>query len=274
MDERETIFRRVVVERLSSPDQLDQLLQVLRPRSWMLLAAIGLLFASAFAWSVSGTVAVTVPASGLLLRPGGIADLAASHEGHVVALPSVGDELSAGETAVTLERTAPAADGEGARVEVRVPIAARVVEVLTAPGRRVEPGTPLVSFESATGELRAVLFVGSETAPDVRPGLTVWISTPGAGGGAAHRLPGEVIAVATHPATTRGLEALLSDADLAARLMAEDRRWRVDVRLPEGPPAGDRATTRVSRTAVHGQIVLREVRPLRQFLPWGDLEGG
>lgn len=281
MDEREAIFRKVVVERLSSPDQLDQLLQVLRPRSWMLLAAIGLLLAVGFAWSVSGTVAVTVPASGLLLRPGGITDLAAPGDGRVVSLRDTGEVLAGGATAATL-RPRPDLPGAGsaanepaaaAELEVEVPFAARIVEVLARPGEEVEAGTPLLSFEAADEELRAVLFVAAEVALEARPGMPVRISPVLGGDGPGQRLDGEVLAVASHPATVRGLEALLSDRQLAARLMEQDRRWRIDVELPPEPPAaGSARVPRVSRTEVRGQIVLREERPIHQLLPW--LGGG
>lgn len=277
MDEREAIFRKVVVERLSSPDQLDQLLQVLRPRSWMLLLAIGLLFGTAFAWSVSGTMAITVPASGLLLRAGGITDLTASQRGRVATLRAEGDVLAAGEAAATIEATAPTAGGtaEGTRVAVTVPFAARVVEVLARTGGDVEPGTPLISYESAEEELRAVLFVEGDVARQVRPGLAVWLSARRGDGGPGDHLLAEVVAVASHAATARGLEALLADRELGDRLMAAGRRWRVDVRLPPEsaePRGGGSSLPRVSRTEVDGRIVLREVRPLHQFLPWLEIE--
>ena len=36
------IFRKVALERLSSPEQLDQLLQVTDPKGWMALGALAL----------------------------------------------------------------------------------------------------------------------------------------------------------------------------------------------------------------------------------------
>jgi multidrug efflux pump subunit AcrA (membrane-fusion protein) len=272
MDEREAIFRKSVVERLSSPDQLDQLLQVLRPRSWLLLVAIGLLFATALAWSVSGTMTIDVPASGLLLRPGGIGDLPAPVAGRVVELAAAGELLAAGERAATVRPLPAAAASRAEPLAVPVPFAARVVEVLVRPGQVVEAGAPLLSFERADEELRAVLFVDGEVARQVRPGLAVRLASRG--GGADEVVVGEVLTVSDHPATSRGLEALLADSDLAERLLAADRRWRVDVRLPPASSAAPRreALPRVSRGEVEGRIVLREVRPIEGVLPWVEIE--
>ena len=39
------IFRKVALERLSSPEQLDQLMQVTSPKGWLALAGLGALLA-------------------------------------------------------------------------------------------------------------------------------------------------------------------------------------------------------------------------------------
>lgn len=273
MDEREAIFRRVVVERLSSPDQLDQLLQVLRPRSWMLLMAIGLLVGTALVWGTSGTVAVTVPASGLLLRAEGIMDSRSPCRGRVVELPSVDDVFGAGTPIATLD-VAPTPgekglSGGGASVDVTLPFATRVVEVLAHVGQEVEAGMPLLSVERTDQELRAVLFVSGELANQIQPGMAAWISVQGSGDGPGESVEGKVLQVASRPATLRGLKALLADPALSERLMSAGRRWRVKVLLPSEKSGGDQPLVpRVSRTVVDARIVLREEHPIERLLPW------
>ena len=50
------IFRKVALERLSSPEQLDQLMQVTSPRGWLALGAFGALLLTALGWSVLGSI--------------------------------------------------------------------------------------------------------------------------------------------------------------------------------------------------------------------------
>src|SRR4051794_19821299 len=61
------IFRKVALERLSSPDELDQLMHVTSPRGWIALAATALLLVSALLWAILVTIPTTVSGRGVLV---------------------------------------------------------------------------------------------------------------------------------------------------------------------------------------------------------------
>jgi hypothetical protein len=63
------IFRKVALDRLASPEQLDQLLQVTRPTGWLALAALYTLLAAAVLWSIFGSIAVQVSGRAALVAP-------------------------------------------------------------------------------------------------------------------------------------------------------------------------------------------------------------
>jgi HlyD family secretion protein len=69
---RSEIFRKVSLDRLSSPEQLDQLMQVTTTRGWMALAAIGALLVAVVTWAVVGSLPERVVGQGILVRSGGI----------------------------------------------------------------------------------------------------------------------------------------------------------------------------------------------------------
>jgi hypothetical protein len=70
VDEPKTsIFRKESLERLSSPEQLDQLMQVVSAKSWIPLATIGSLMSIALVWSIVGRIPITATGSGVLVRP-------------------------------------------------------------------------------------------------------------------------------------------------------------------------------------------------------------
>ncbi|MBQ9459146.1 MAG: hypothetical protein IJU66_04355 [Oscillospiraceae bacterium] len=50
------IFREKSVERVSSPEELNDYIRVTTPSVWLVLAALILLLAGMLAWSVLGTV--------------------------------------------------------------------------------------------------------------------------------------------------------------------------------------------------------------------------
>lgn len=69
MADENSIFRRESLERLSSPEQLDQLMQVVNAKSWIPLATLGSLVALAVIWSIFGRIPVTAIGKGVLVHP-------------------------------------------------------------------------------------------------------------------------------------------------------------------------------------------------------------
>ncbi len=69
------IFRKASVERLSSPEQLDQLMQVTTARGWIALGALVGLLAIAVTWSLVGSIPTRVHGTGVLIKTGGVYDI-------------------------------------------------------------------------------------------------------------------------------------------------------------------------------------------------------
>ncbi len=67
----ERIFRKVALERLSSPEQLDQLVPLTSPIGWTAVIAIAAILAAAIGWSIFGSLPTAVPGSGILVSRGG-----------------------------------------------------------------------------------------------------------------------------------------------------------------------------------------------------------
>ena len=88
------IFRKVALERLSSPEQLDQLMQVTDPRGWLALIALLMLLAAAMVWGFMGTIPTEASGEGILIRRGGVSALVSTGSGPVEEmLVSVGDVI-------------------------------------------------------------------------------------------------------------------------------------------------------------------------------------
>jgi hypothetical protein len=64
-----TIFRKESLERLSSPEQLDQLMQVVSPKSWLPLASLAFLMMLALSWGFFGRIPITAVGKGVLVHP-------------------------------------------------------------------------------------------------------------------------------------------------------------------------------------------------------------
>jgi len=91
------IFRKVALERLSSPEQLDQLLQVTDAKGWLALAALTALLLTGLGWGIFGTVPTEASGTSILIRSGGVSDVVSTGSGQVAeVLVGVGDTVAKG----------------------------------------------------------------------------------------------------------------------------------------------------------------------------------
>lgn len=102
-EERKQIFREQSLDKLSSPDRLDQLLRVVRPRAWVSLTTLGVGIAIAVVWSVVGRIPSTVDGSGILVRPKQVVPFQTPASGQLASISaSVGTIIRKGELLATL----------------------------------------------------------------------------------------------------------------------------------------------------------------------------
>src|SRR5689334_8616859 len=100
---QQRLFRQIALERLSSPDQLDRLMRVTDPKTWLALAALAALTLAVVLWSIFGSVATSVRAQGVVIREGGNYILRANTTGRLADLKvQRGDLLGPGQIIATL----------------------------------------------------------------------------------------------------------------------------------------------------------------------------
>lgn len=96
--QKSRIFRQASLDRLASPEQLDQIMTVTSPRGWIALATIGLILVGTVTWSVAGSLSERVIGQGMLVRSGGVLAVVAPATGQVADIPvAPGDSVSEGE---------------------------------------------------------------------------------------------------------------------------------------------------------------------------------
>jgi HlyD family secretion protein len=107
----ERIFRRVALERLSSPEQLDQLITLTSPIGWSALVAIAILLSAVAAWGIFGSVPTRVSGAGILVTRGGqVFDAMAPASGTVATVAMIGAEVKKGDLVASLDMTQPKQD--------------------------------------------------------------------------------------------------------------------------------------------------------------------
>lgn len=105
-DSADGIFRKAALDRLSSPEQLDQLAGLTSPAGWVALLALAVLVAAGLVWSVVGTIPSWVSGRGILVSEGGhLFDARAPADGSLVTLVATGTKVRKGDLLATLDDT-------------------------------------------------------------------------------------------------------------------------------------------------------------------------
>lgn len=103
-DMAKALFRKASIERLSSPDQLDELLVVVKPNGWIALCSICLLILGIGIWSFVGSIPITAQGKGILLEPTGLQTVTNRTAGLLVKiLVSTGDDVKEGQLIAILD---------------------------------------------------------------------------------------------------------------------------------------------------------------------------
>jgi HlyD family secretion protein len=114
------VYRKVSLERLSSPEQLDQLMTVTTRRGWLALGAVGVLLATTLAWGIAGSIPTRVSGTGILIRSGGVFEVSAPTSGRVADLSvQVGDVITEGQEVARLAQPELADQIQQARSKVQ-----------------------------------------------------------------------------------------------------------------------------------------------------------
>lgn len=228
-DTKQRIFREVALERLASPEQLDLLLEVTSPKSWLALGALASLLIVAIVWSIVGSVPTEVTAPTILLNVGGVKNVIAIHEGQVSELVvGEGDVVEQGDLVALI---APLGTSE--TQEVISPYTGRILELKVDVGSLVHQGDSLANMEFVGDdvELEAIVYLSPSYGKTVQPGMSVKIVPATVRTEELGFLLGRVTSVGEFPSTREGIIRTLGSEDLVQALVTEQAPIEVRVSL-------------------------------------------
>lgn len=105
MKKKPSMFRKASLDKLSSPDQLDQMLKVTTPTGWIALSGCILLLVAAVAWGIEGELPTNVGGTCILMKSGGIQNVSFSGGGRVTDISvREGDIIEQGQLIARVEQ--------------------------------------------------------------------------------------------------------------------------------------------------------------------------
>lgn len=83
---KSNLFRKDAIDKLQSPDRLNEMVRVISPNNWIAALSIAVLFIFIIIWSVFGKLPINVEGEGILLKSGGVMEVPAIANGQVSAI--------------------------------------------------------------------------------------------------------------------------------------------------------------------------------------------
>jgi hypothetical protein len=255
----QNIYRKVSIDRLSSPEQLDRLIIVTSSRLWIALLAVASILVAAIIWGVTGSISTNISGDGMLITSGGTTEICSSCEGQISDIRVVaGDYIEEGEIVARMsqndlvdEITILMRKMEGLKAsgtdesvildyeqqvtalkdklaETSVIIsqkAGRVIEVNAAIGDKVELGTSVVSIvdeDKDEDDLMAVFYVPVASGKKLKAGMKAKISPSIVQEEEYGCILGRVVSVSEYPVSVKTAEQKLGNSKIAESYAGND----------------------------------------------------
>jgi HlyD family secretion protein len=114
------IFRRAALERLSSPEELDQVVTISIGGAWAALTGILLLCAAAVVWAMAASLPTTATGSGMVAGTGGVLNVVSRGSGIVRSIDvAIGQHLEANHVVATIAQPVLTTRVRGLRDELQ-----------------------------------------------------------------------------------------------------------------------------------------------------------
>lgn len=112
-------FRKAALEKLSTPEKLDQLIRITSPRAWIALLTIAMVITTAVSWGFFGRIKTKINTAGVLLG-GEVYDVVSTTQGQLVDLKvETGDLVSEGDVIAVVDQPEIAQQVEAARAALQ-----------------------------------------------------------------------------------------------------------------------------------------------------------
>lgn len=212
------LYRKSSLDKLSNPEQLDRMIKISSPLSWLALVAVLLVIAATVVWSIIGTLPTTETVSGMIVDSNSVnavySESAGTLEKYCV---DVGKEIKNGDKIAEVKQTdgtikAIKADRDG---------------VLSA--YSLEPGTPVLAGTEVaritpknSGNQVIVCYVPLAYAQKFEKGMEVLVYPTSIDSQKYGHMEAEIISVDEYATNTNSLAYVLGSGNMVAEQFASN----------------------------------------------------
>lgn len=261
---KNNLFRKTAIDHINSPEQLDQLIQIITPKHWIALLVIVVIVACILIWSIVGTIPIIVSGDGILVKSGGILAIRAPLSGLVMEIrPKVGDIVQKGDLIAVLNQPELVQEIQLLKQELQEkqnksdlldikrrlvfsqkklelfsqvlsPYTGKIMGRMVREGELINTGMMIVNLELVQeypSELIALLYINPKDGKKIKPGMFVEISPSTVKREEYGFLKGIVYSVSELPITEEEMMKVLNNPVLVKTLSGDMSPIEVRINL-------------------------------------------
>ena len=277
----DVLYRPKALAKISSPDELDQVLKIVPVSSWLALLTMLAVIVTVVSWGYLGRIPIVTHGPGVLLARGTTHTVVSLVAGQVVEINAQrGDLIRAGTVVARLQ---PMQDyPQTGRMDIVATTAGQVAELNIRNGSFVNAGDRVLSTVESSSRLEAILFLPADQGKRVMHGMEVRLTPTTVQQEQYGMLLGRVRSVSDYPITETEMTEIVGNPDLTKVLLGEGGAFeaapimaRVDLQTDSRTPSGYRWTSKMgpnyrltSGLLCQSQTVTGTERPVELVVPW------
>jgi len=275
------LYRKSALDRLSNPEQLNKVLKVTSPMSWLALMGVTLIIVVTLIWSFVGTIPETVTSKGIVSAVVGSNSVYTEDAGTVVSLRvRSGDELHLGDPVMTYRNSA------NEIVEVISDQVGTVASLTVKKDDKFTPGKDIVRVTPTSSSHQiVVIYVPLANAKKLERGMQVNITLDALDSNSYGHMVARVINIDAYATPKEGMSSVIgSDNNLESTFNKDGAVVAVACELyPDTATTSGYywsnakgATVSVKNgSLVTAKIITDEVKPITKLFSklkdiWGD----
>lgn len=253
--EKSQIFSQEALDKLRSPEKLDEMLPITTPINWMALIAILVLLFSIILWSIFGAFTVKADGMGLIMDSAGVLNISHVATGKISKIYiKPGEKIKKGDLIAHMEQAEQTADTRMAQYGMDLAANDRdamnrayqynakeyqktvaediysdyegiVDEVMVDEGSMISAGVPICSVRITQNreDLTGFLYIPVDKGKRVEKGMTIQLAPNGTDISQSGSLIGVVRTVSQYPVTAQGIQQHLGNSQLAQFILQAEQ---------------------------------------------------
>ncbi len=222
------LYRKSLMEKLSSPEQLDKALVITSPMSWLALVGVALIIVVGIIWSVIGTLPTTLDVSGVIALPESTNSFFTSSTGEVSRIyVESGDKVKAGDKLMMIT------GADGTTTDITAGFDGTISRLLISEGDEVIKGSEVARVTpDVTEDYLVLLYVSSDDVSKLEPGMEVIVTPDFADSQSTGNMSATILNIESYAASTTNMMYVFGeDSMLSSQFASETAVVAVTCRL-------------------------------------------